>query len=78
MKAIVFDEETIRRRVEELGREITAAYPNGELLVLAEALLRQAVQKDPNYAPSWSLLAAAIFFNGRIAIVDAKAKDDCA
>jgi hypoxanthine phosphoribosyltransferase len=34
MKSIVFDEETIRRRVEELGAEITAAYPDGELLVL--------------------------------------------
>ena len=34
MKSIVFDEETIARRVEELGAEITAAYPDGELLVL--------------------------------------------
>ncbi|HEX6645019.1 MAG TPA: hypoxanthine phosphoribosyltransferase [Gemmatimonadales bacterium] len=34
MKSIVFDEETIRRRVQELGVEITAAYPDGELLVL--------------------------------------------
>lgn len=31
---IVFDEETIARRVAELGAEITAAYPDGELLVL--------------------------------------------
>ncbi|HXM38120.1 MAG TPA: hypoxanthine phosphoribosyltransferase [Gemmatimonadales bacterium] len=31
---IVFDEETIARRVRELGREITAAYPDGDLLVL--------------------------------------------
>ncbi len=31
---IVFDEETIARRVRELGRDITAAYPEGELLVL--------------------------------------------
>ncbi len=31
---VVFDQETIRRRVEELGAEITAAYPDGELLVL--------------------------------------------
>ncbi|HEV8305257.1 MAG TPA: hypoxanthine phosphoribosyltransferase [Gemmatimonadales bacterium] len=31
---IVFDEETIARRVRELGREITAAYPEGDLLVL--------------------------------------------
>lgn len=31
---IVFDEETIGARVRELGREITAAYPEGDLLVL--------------------------------------------
>jgi Tfp pilus assembly protein PilF len=40
----------------------------------AEALLRQAVKADPNYAPAWSLLGAAIYFNGRIAIVDANAR----
>jgi hypoxanthine phosphoribosyltransferase len=34
VKSIVFDEETIARRVAELGREITDAYPDGELLVL--------------------------------------------
>lgn len=34
VKRIAFDEETIARRVQELGREITAAYPDGELLVL--------------------------------------------
>lgn len=31
---IVLDEATIAERVRELGREITAAYPDGELLVL--------------------------------------------
>ena len=31
---VVFDEAAIARRVGELGREITAAYPDGELLVL--------------------------------------------
>jgi hypoxanthine phosphoribosyltransferase len=31
---IVFDQPTIANRVAELGREITAAYPDGELLVL--------------------------------------------
>jgi len=31
---IVFDERTIARRVAELGREITDAYPDGELLVV--------------------------------------------
>ncbi|HET7600372.1 MAG TPA: hypoxanthine phosphoribosyltransferase [Gemmatimonadales bacterium] len=34
VKAVVFDEATIARRVAELGREITDAYPDGELLVL--------------------------------------------
>src|ERR1700704_4474535 len=34
LKRIVFDEETIARRVRELGREIVAAYPDGDLLVL--------------------------------------------
>ncbi|HEU5171175.1 MAG TPA: hypoxanthine phosphoribosyltransferase [Gemmatimonadales bacterium] len=34
IKSIVYDEATIARRVAELGREITAAYPDGELLVL--------------------------------------------
>src|SRR5882762_3676659 len=34
LKRIVFDEETIARRVGELGREITDAYPDGDLLVL--------------------------------------------
>src|SRR5947208_3147284 len=34
LKRIVFDEETIARRVRELGQEITAAYRDGELLVL--------------------------------------------
>lgn len=31
---IAFDEPTIARRVHELGEEITAAYPDGDLLVL--------------------------------------------
>ena len=34
VKSIVFDAETIDRRVRELGREITAAYPDGDLLIL--------------------------------------------
>src|SRR6266568_6316108 len=34
LKRIVFDEETIAERLRELGREITNAYPDGELLVL--------------------------------------------
>ncbi|MGH7700375.1 MAG: hypoxanthine phosphoribosyltransferase [Gemmatimonadales bacterium] len=31
---VVFDEDAIHRRVAELGRDITAAYPDGDLLVL--------------------------------------------
>ena len=34
VKRIAFDEATIARRVRELGEEITAAYPDGDLLVL--------------------------------------------
>lgn len=34
VKRIAFDEATIARRVRELGDEITAAYPDGDLLVL--------------------------------------------
>ena len=34
VRRVVFDEQAIARRVRELGEEITAAYPDGELLVL--------------------------------------------
>jgi hypoxanthine phosphoribosyltransferase len=34
VRSIVYDERTIAARVAELGAEITAAYPDGELLVL--------------------------------------------
>ena len=34
LKRVVFDRETIAERVKELGEEITAAYPEGELLIL--------------------------------------------
>jgi len=34
LKRIVFDEEAIAERVRELGRDITDAYPDGDLLVL--------------------------------------------
>jgi len=34
VERIAFDETTIQRRVQELGAEITAAYPDGDLLVL--------------------------------------------
>ena len=34
VKRVAFDEATIAHRVAELGKEITAAYPDGDLLVL--------------------------------------------
>ena len=34
VKSIIYDEQTIAARVGELGAEITAAYPDGELIVL--------------------------------------------
>src|SRR5215210_3614051 len=34
VKRIAFDEAMISRRVSELGKDITAAYPDGDLLVL--------------------------------------------
>jgi hypoxanthine phosphoribosyltransferase len=34
VKRVAFDEQSLERRVAELGREITAAYPDGDLLVL--------------------------------------------
>ena len=34
IKRIVYDQDTIARRVAELGKEITEAYPEGDLLVL--------------------------------------------
>src|SRR3990172_11470987 len=33
-KSVVFDEDTIAARVRALGAEITAAYPDGDLLLL--------------------------------------------
>lgn len=73
------------RRAEEIATtpEVYALYSQARQLIStrerpnfrrAEALLRQAVKADPNYAPAWSLLGAAIYFNGRIAIVDSKAR----
>ncbi|HXY70782.1 MAG TPA: hypoxanthine phosphoribosyltransferase [Gemmatimonadales bacterium] len=34
IRRVVLEPEAIRKRVEEMGREITAAYPDGDLLVL--------------------------------------------
>lgn len=73
------------RRADQIATtpEVYALYSEARALIStreranfrrAEALLRQAVKADPNYAPALSLLGAAIYFNGRIAIVDAKAR----
>ncbi|HEU5154351.1 MAG TPA: hypoxanthine phosphoribosyltransferase [Gemmatimonadales bacterium] len=34
LRRVVYDAEAIRRRVAELGREITSAYPDGDLLLV--------------------------------------------
>lgn len=73
------------RRAEQISTtpEVYAMYSEARQLMStrersgfqrAEGLLRQAVKNDPNYAPAWSLLGGATFFNGRIAIVDADAR----
>jgi DNA-binding SARP family transcriptional activator/TolB-like protein len=73
------------RRAEEIATspEVYALYSEARELIntrerpnfqRAEALLRRAVNADPNYAPAWSLLGAAIYFNGRIAIADSEAR----
>lgn len=73
------------RRAEQITTtpEVYALYSEARQLISsrdranfrrAEALLRDAVRADPNYAPAWSLLGGAIHFNGRIAIVDEKAR----
>jgi DNA-binding SARP family transcriptional activator/TolB-like protein/Tfp pilus assembly protein PilF len=51
------------------ARQLVAArlFPGPER---AEALLRQAIRTDPNYAPAWALLGEAIYFNSQGAIVD--------
>ena len=69
------------RRAEQIATtpEVYGLYSEARTLIAAreregfpraEALLRQAVKADPNYAPAWSLLGAAITFNGRKAIAD--------
>jgi hypothetical protein len=42
MKAVVFDEPTIAARVAELGAEVTAAYPTGDLLLVEDDRLHAA------------------------------------
>ena len=72
------------RRPEQIATtlEVQALYSEARSLISArepmsyrraEALLRDAIRKDPNYAPAWSLLGAAIHFNSRLAIADSKA-----
>ena len=65
VKSIVYDEATIAARVEELGAEITEAYPDGELLVLGllkgsfiflSDLVRHDRAADPGRLPRRQLL----------------------
>jgi len=69
------------RRAEEIATspEVYALYSEARELIAqrefdsfqrAEALLRQALQDDPNYAPAWALLGEALYFNQRGAIDD--------
>jgi DNA-binding SARP family transcriptional activator/TolB-like protein len=73
------------RRAEQIATspEVYALYSEAKQLVAerdlesfqrAEALLRQALKADPNYAPAWSLLGEAIYFSRRRAIEDSSAR----
>ena len=60
IKRIAFDEAAIAKRVTELGKEITAAYPGGDLLVLfhfyGKAVIRPlAKEKHPPQSKSDAL-----------------------
>jgi DNA-binding SARP family transcriptional activator/TolB-like protein len=69
------------RRAEEIATspEVYALYSQARQLVAsrhfpgpqrAEALLRQAIKVDQNYAPAWALLGEAIYFNSHGAVDD--------
>jgi DNA-binding SARP family transcriptional activator/TolB-like protein len=69
------------RRAEEIATspEVYALYSQARQLVAsrlfpgpqrAEALLRQAIKADQNYAPAWALLGEAIYFNSHGAVDD--------
>jgi TolB-like protein/Tfp pilus assembly protein PilF len=73
------------RRAEQIATspEVYALYSEARELVTsreransrrAESLLRKAVEADPNYAPAWALLGAAIIYNERVAIADSRAR----
>ena len=73
------------RRAEEIATlpEVYALYSearqliamrDGAAMLRAEALLRQAIKADPNYAPSWALLGEAIYFNAKGAVDDGKGR----
>lgn len=57
------------------ARELVASrhFPGPER---AEALLRQAIASDPNYAPAWALLGEAIYFNSHGAVDDSSRRAD--
>jgi len=72
LKRVAFTEEQIARRVRQLGDEITAAYPDGDLVVLGllkgsfifvSDLVRQvrrSLQVDFLVAASYGAVAAAL------------------
>jgi DNA-binding SARP family transcriptional activator/TolB-like protein/cytochrome c-type biogenesis protein CcmH/NrfG len=75
------------RRAEQIATspEVYALYSEARNLISrreqagsrrAEWLLRRALRMDPNYAPAWSLLGAAIIFNERVAIADSRARSE--
>lgn len=75
------------RRPEEIATspEVYALYSEARQLVesrhfpgpqRAEALLRQAIKTDPNYAPAWALLGEAIYFNSHGAVDDTSRRAD--
>ena len=77
------------RRAEEIvtSPEVYALYSEARQLIAArdraamrraEALLREAIQADPNYAPAWALLGEAIYFNAKGPIDDGKRRLEAA
>ena len=73
------------KRAEQIATtpEVFALYSEARRLVYsrerqsarrAEALLREAVAKDPNFAPGWALLGSAIHFTSRLGIADLRAR----
>ena len=74
------------RRAEEIATspEVYGLYSEARQLIVtrdgaacrrAEALLRQALAADQNYAPAWALLGEAIYFNSKGAVDDSSGRE---